>query len=119
MPSILYHNGTSADNISRAVQEIVEPREKESQFTRTSRVGRKKTDRAVLIPSVTLLVIWAAISTYMIFDGFYARQIGVLARDVSIPSVKAMANLQKERQLSITYLGKPQGGLRELRALTR
>lgn len=68
----------------------------------------------VLIPSITLVVMWMAASSYLVFDGFYAREVASGVRDVSIPAVTALASAQKERQLSVAYLGKPSIGLRSL-----
>jgi signal transduction histidine kinase len=42
----------------------------------------------------------------MVYDGIAARQVGLIAREVSIPSVAAMVSLQKERLLSVSNLGR-------------
>ncbi|AHH96253.1 nitrate- and nitrite sensing domain-containing protein [Kutzneria albida] len=68
----------------------------------------------VLIPSITLIVMWVAAASYLVFDGFYARQVASGVRDVSIPAVTALGSAQKERQLSVAYLGRPAIGLRAL-----
>lgn len=88
-------------------------KKKDNPDERRGSIKRRLTG-AVLIPSVALIVMWAIVSSYMVYDGFYARQIGLLAINVSIPSVNAMEALQKERQLTMAYLGRPTSGLREV-----
>jgi hypothetical protein len=77
---------------------------------------RKILTAAVLIPSVTLLVMWALTSAYLLSVGYYDRKVAVSVRQVSVPAVRALAEVQRERQLSMTYLGRPVSGLRDLRA---
>lgn len=76
---------------------------------------RTRLTGAVLIPSVALLVMWVSGSSYLIFDGYYLREVASSVRSVSIPAVNALASAQKERQLGMVYLGKPATGLTELR----
>ncbi|HEY4017926.1 MAG TPA: nitrate- and nitrite sensing domain-containing protein, partial [Pseudonocardiaceae bacterium] len=71
---------------------------------------------AVLIPSVVLLVMWLAVSAYLLYDGFYARAVASSVRQVSIPAVNGLASAQRERQLSMAYLGQPSVGLDGLHA---
>lgn len=69
---------------------------------------------AVLIPSVALLVMWLAVSAYLLYDGFYARAVASSVRQVSIPAVNGLASAQQERQLSMAYLGQPSIGTQQL-----
>ena len=55
--------------------------------------------RAVLIPSVALLVMWLGVSVYLLYDAFYARAVASSVREVSIPAVNGLASAQQERQL--------------------
>ncbi|MEU4246427.1 ATP-binding protein [Amycolatopsis sp. NPDC026612] len=68
---------------------------------------RKRLTRTVLIPSVTLLVLWTAVASYFLFNGLYVRLVAVSVREVSIPAVTALASLQQERQLALQYLDNP------------
>jgi signal transduction histidine kinase len=85
-----------------------------SGFTRDRKSIRSRLVGAVLIPSISLLVLWTAASSYLVFDAVYVKAVVTGVRDVSIPAVTALASAQKERQLSMAYLGKPTIGLREL-----
>lgn len=83
------------------------------------RRGRQKTIksrviRLVLVPSVVALVIWLVASGYLVFTGFYARQVASGVRQVSIPAVPALAAVAKERGLSIAYLAERSKELRSL-----
>jgi signal transduction histidine kinase len=66
---------------------------------------RKKLTRTVLIPSITLLVLWTVVSLYFVFNGIYARLVAVSVRQVSIPAVTALSAIQQERRVGIEYLG--------------
>ncbi|HEV3361036.1 MAG TPA: nitrate- and nitrite sensing domain-containing protein [Pseudonocardiaceae bacterium] len=89
---------------------------------RSVRSGKPKAQRsiagrltgAVLIPSVALLVMWLAVSAYLLYDGFYARAVASSVRQVSIPAVNGLASAQQERQLSMAYLGQPSVGTQQL-----
>ncbi|MBP2478024.1 signal transduction histidine kinase [Crossiella equi] len=77
---------------------------------------RTRLTGAVLIPSVALLVMWVGGSSYLIFDGYYLREVAAGVRAVSIPAVNALASAQKERQLGMVHLSKPGNqGTTELR----
>ena len=52
---------------------------------------RKRLTRTVLIPSVTLLVLWIAVSSYFLFNGVYVRLVAASVREVSIPAATALA----------------------------
>jgi signal transduction histidine kinase len=83
------------------------------------RRGRQKTIkrrviRLVLVPSVVAVVIWLVASGYLVFTGFYARQVASGVRQVSIPAVPALAAVAHERGLSIAYLADPAKDLRAL-----
>jgi hypothetical protein len=53
-------------------------------------------------------------SGYLVFTGFYAREVANGVRQVSIPAVTGLASIQRERRLSIAYLAQPTRGLRPL-----
>ncbi|HEY4455115.1 MAG TPA: nitrate- and nitrite sensing domain-containing protein [Pseudonocardiaceae bacterium] len=72
--------------------------------------------RAVLIPSVALLVMWLGVSVYLLYDAFYARAVASSVREVSIPAVNGLASAQQERQLGMAYLSQPSVGLDQLHA---
>jgi signal transduction histidine kinase len=76
---------------------------------------RKRLTRTVLIPSVTLLVLWTAVSSYFFINGAYVRLVASSVREVSIPAAGTLAAFEKERQIALQYLDNPslgQGGLR-------
>ncbi|MFB9908612.1 sensor histidine kinase [Allokutzneria oryzae] len=75
---------------------------------------RTRLTGTVLIPSVALLVMWLAGSSFFLFDSVYVRAVLSGVQDVSIPAVTALASAEKERQLSMAYLGRPENGLTEL-----
>ncbi|MEQ4303987.1 nitrate- and nitrite sensing domain-containing protein [Plantactinospora sp. B6F1] len=68
----------------------------------------------MLIPSVVAVVIWLVASGYLVFQGFYNREVANSVRDVSIPAVPALASLQQERRLSVVYLAQPARDLQPL-----
>jgi len=70
--------------------------------------------RLVLIPSVVAVVLWLVASGYLIFTGFYDREVASSVRQVSIPAVTGLSSIQRERRLSIAYLAEPSGGLQSL-----
>jgi len=65
---------------------------------------RKRLARTVLIPSVTLLVLWTAVSSYFFINGLYSRLVASSVREVSIPAATALSAVQKERQIALRYL---------------
>jgi signal transduction histidine kinase len=77
---------------------------------------RKRLTRTVLIPSVTLLVLWTAVSSYFFFNGLYVRLVAASVREVSIPAATALAAVQQERQIALRYLDNPGQGQSELQA---
>jgi signal transduction histidine kinase len=77
---------------------------------------RKRLTRTVLIPSVTLLVLWTAVASYFVFNGLYVRLVAASVREVSIPAATALASFQQERQLALQYLDNPELGQADLRA---
>ncbi|GAB3502192.1 sensor histidine kinase [Amycolatopsis cihanbeyliensis] len=82
---------------------------------------RKRLTRTVLIPSVTLLVLWTAVSSYFFINGLYVRLVADSVRQVSIPAATALAAFQEERQIALQYLDNPstgQSGLQEQQAAT-
>jgi hypothetical protein len=68
---------------------------------------RKRLTRTVLIPSVTLLMIVIAVSSYFFVNGLYVRLVAASVREVSIPAATALAAVQKERQIALEYLDDP------------
>ncbi|WP_415830390.1 nitrate- and nitrite sensing domain-containing protein, partial [Kibdelosporangium persicum] len=80
---------------------------------------RKRLTRTVLIPSVTLLVLWIAVSSYFVINGVYVRLVAASVREVSIPAATALAAFQQERQLALQYLDNPSLGQTELQAQQR
>jgi len=77
---------------------------------------RKRLTRTVLIPSVTLLVLWTAVSSYFFFNGLYVRLVAASVREVSIPAATALAAFQQERQIALRYLDNSGQGQAELQA---
>ncbi len=77
---------------------------------------RKRLTRTVLIPSVTLLVLWTAVSSYFVVNGLYVRLVAASVREVSIPAATALAAFQKERQIALQYLDVPAQGQSRLQA---
>ncbi|WP_342713655.1 sensor histidine kinase [Lentzea fradiae] len=63
-----------------------------------------------MVPSIVLLVMWALFSSYTVFEGLYLQLVAAGARDASIPAVKSLASLQKERELTMTSLSKQETG---------
>lgn len=66
------------------------------------------------MPSIVAVVLWLVASGYLVFQGFYNRAVASSVRQVSIPAVSALASIQQERRLSITYLAQPSNDLRAL-----
>ncbi|MEU3643164.1 nitrate- and nitrite sensing domain-containing protein [Lentzea sp. NPDC034063] len=76
-----------------------------SGYTPTNyRTIRSRLAGVVVVPSVVLLVMWAVFSSYTLFDGFYMRSVAAGVKGATIPSVEALAGLQKERQLTLEVL---------------
>ncbi|MFC0540183.1 sensor histidine kinase [Kutzneria chonburiensis] len=69
---------------------------------------------AVLIPSITLIVLWTVGAAYLVFDAFYVKAVVSSVRDISIPAVTGLVSAEKERQLGMAYLGKPATGTTDL-----
>jgi signal transduction histidine kinase len=69
---------------------------------------------AVLIPSITLIVLWTVGAAYLVFNAFYVKAVVSSVRDISIPAVTGLVSAEKERQLGMAYLGKPASGLTDL-----
>ncbi|MEV6716155.1 nitrate- and nitrite sensing domain-containing protein [Lentzea sp. NPDC051208] len=94
-----------------------------SGYTPTNyRTIRSRLAGVVVVPSVVLLVMWAVFSSYTLFDGFYMRSVAAGVKGATIPSVEALAGLQKERQLTLEVLSKAEGvdrgGLGRQRSVT-
>ncbi|WP_307849763.1 nitrate- and nitrite sensing domain-containing protein [Qaidamihabitans albus] len=77
---------------------------------------RKRLTGTVLIPSIALLAMWTAVSTYFVIEAVYVRAVASSVQDVSIPAVTSLGAIQQERQLSLVYLERPEVGLRDLQA---
>lgn len=71
---------------------------------------RSRLTGVVVVPSIVLLVMWALFSSYTVFEGLYLQLVAAGARDASIPAVQSLASLQKERELTMTSLSKPDSG---------
>ncbi|MEV0065689.1 nitrate- and nitrite sensing domain-containing protein [Amycolatopsis sp. NPDC050768] len=80
---------------------------------------RKRLTRTVLIPSITLLVLVAAVSSYFFINGLYVRLVAVSVREVSIPAIQALSSLQQERQVALQFLDTPNAGNGELQQLQK
>ncbi|MEH0981773.1 sensor histidine kinase [Micromonospora sp. CPCC 205556] len=68
----------------------------------------------MLIPSVVALALWLVASGYLVFQGFYNREVANGVRKVSIPAVPALASIQQERRLSVAYLAQTSKDLQGL-----
>jgi signal transduction histidine kinase len=75
---------------------------------------KRRVIRLVLIPGVVALVLWLVASGYLVFTGFYVRQVANSVRQVSIPAVTGLAAIQRERRMSIAFLSHSPRDLREL-----
>jgi signal transduction histidine kinase len=75
---------------------------------------KRRVIRLVLVPSVVAVVLWLVASGYLVFQGFYNREVASGVREVSIPAVSALASLQQERRLSVAYLAQPSADLQGL-----
>lgn len=75
---------------------------------------KRRVIRLVLIPSVVALVLWLVAASYLVFTGFYAREVASGVRQVSIPAVTGLGSIQQERRLSVTYLAQPSKSLQDL-----
>lgn len=60
------------------------------------------------------VALWLVASGYLVFQGFYNREVAAGVRQVSIPAVSALASIQQERRLSIAYLAQPSNDLQGL-----
>jgi signal transduction histidine kinase len=75
---------------------------------------KRRVVRLVLIPSLVAVLLWFVASGYLVFQGYYNREVANTVRKVSIPAVSALSSIQQERRLSVAYLARPAGGLTEL-----
>ncbi|GAA1348483.1 sensor histidine kinase [Saccharothrix algeriensis] len=75
---------------------------------------RSRLTGVVVVPSVVLLVMWLAFSSYTVFDGFYTRAVAVSVKDASIPAVNAFVAVQRERQLAMAALNRQNPDLTDL-----
>jgi signal transduction histidine kinase len=75
---------------------------------------KRRVIRLVLIPGVVALILWLVASGYLVFQGFYNREVANSVRRVSIPAVTALASIQQERRLSIAHLVQPTGDVQPL-----
>ncbi|MEV1143299.1 nitrate- and nitrite sensing domain-containing protein [Micromonospora sp. NPDC049799] len=53
-------------------------------------------------------------SGYLVFQGFYNREVAKGVRDVSLPAVPALASVQQERRMSIAFLSRPSNDMQAL-----
>jgi signal transduction histidine kinase len=75
---------------------------------------KRRVIRLVLVPGAVAVVLWLVASGYLVFTGFYAREVANGVRQVSIPAVTGLASIQRERRLSIAYLAQPGRSLQPL-----
>lgn len=75
---------------------------------------KRRVIRLVLIPGVVAVLLWLVASGYLVFNGFYDREVANSVRNVSIPAVTGLSSVQQERRLSIAYLAQPSIGLQSL-----
>jgi signal transduction histidine kinase len=94
------------------------PTEPAPTVTRQQSIKRRVV-RLVLIPSLVAVLLWFVASGYLVFQGFYNREVANTVRKVSIPAVSALSSIQQERRLSVAYLARPSGGLADLLAQRR
>ncbi|MFI7598155.1 nitrate- and nitrite sensing domain-containing protein [Actinoplanes sp. NPDC049681] len=75
---------------------------------------KRRIARLILVPGVAALVLWLATSAYLVFNGYYDREVANGVRKVSIPAVSTLAAIQRERRESIDYLSHADKNLPEL-----
>jgi signal transduction histidine kinase len=75
---------------------------------------KRRVIRLVLVPGAVAVVLWLVASGYLVFTGFYAREVANGVRQVSIPAVTGLASIQRERRLSIAHLAQPGKSLQPL-----
>ncbi|MEV4702788.1 nitrate- and nitrite sensing domain-containing protein [Actinoplanes sp. NPDC049316] len=75
---------------------------------------KRRIARLILVPGVAALVLWLATSSYLVFNGYYDREVANGVRQVSIPAVRTLAAIQHERRDSINYLSHPARDLQSL-----
>src|ERR1700760_1250583 len=81
---------------------------------RRERSIRQSVIRLVLVPSIVAVLLWFGASGYLIFQGFYNREVALSVRQVSIPAVSALSSIEQERRLSVAYLAGPSGDMNNL-----
>ncbi|UQU61941.1 nitrate- and nitrite sensing domain-containing protein [Couchioplanes caeruleus] len=77
---------------------------------------KRRIARLILVPGVAALALWLATSAYLVFNGYYDREVANGVRQVSIPAVRTLAAIQRERRDSINYLSHPARDLQSLLA---
>jgi signal transduction histidine kinase len=97
------------------------PTDRPKKFLRRRRADKtdsikKRVIRVALIPSIALILLWVAAAAYLGGTAFYNQQVAKSVREVSIPAVTGLGSIEKERQLSISYLAQPTGTLQPLLA---
>ncbi|WP_249713827.1 sensor histidine kinase [Rhizomonospora bruguierae] len=60
------------------------------------------------------MVLWLLASGYLVFQGFYNREVANGVREVSIPAVSALSSIQQERRLTVAYLSQSSRSMPEL-----
>ena len=75
---------------------------------------KRRVIKLILVPGAVAVVLWLVASGYLVFTGFYAREVANGVRQVSIPAVTGLASIQRERRLSIAYLAQPAKSLQPL-----
>lgn len=75
-----------------------------ADWRKSHRGIRRRLRGVVLIPSVTLLAMWAVVSSFSLYDGIHTRAVASGVQDVSVPAVGMLSSAQKERGLSLVAL---------------
>ncbi|HEV7909475.1 MAG TPA: nitrate- and nitrite sensing domain-containing protein [Pseudonocardiaceae bacterium] len=89
-------------------------KQKSSPETTNHKTIRSRLTGVVVVPSIVLLVMWAAFSSYTVFEGFYTRAVAVGVKDASIPAVNTFVAIQRERQFTMTALSESAPELSQL-----
>ena len=106
-----------ADRVTKQTESEIRDQSKVSGRRRGRQQSiKRRVIRLVLIPSIVAVVLWLVASGYLVFQGFYNREVANGVRNVSIPAVPALASIQQERRLSVAYLAESTGDLKELLA---
>ncbi|GAB7046912.1 sensor histidine kinase [Catenuloplanes indicus] len=90
-----------------------DPRAAQAKGGRQQSISRRVI-RLVLIPSVVALILALVVAGYLVFNGYYTRAVATSVREVSIPAATALADVQRERRLSIDFAAQSGAAAQEL-----